>query len=149
MRRSKRFVIVAVLAAVILAGSIGGVVLATDNATDNGDVSQPEAQPGALLDRVCEIYEQNTGVAIDPEALNDAFAQVRSEMQAAAMEKRLDRMIEEGVIDEDQAKELQDWWEARPDIPFKFGFGPDMPFKSGFGGRGGFHGFGRPCPPAE
>ena len=41
MWRSKKFIIIAVIAAVVLVGSIGGVVLAQ---TGNGDESQPQAQ---------------------------------------------------------------------------------------------------------
>ena len=142
MWRSKKFILIAVLAAVVLAGSIGGIVLAADN----GDASQPGAKHGALLDRVFEIYEQKTGVAIDQEALKDAFAQARSEMQAAAMEARLAKMVENGVIDETQAEELQEWWQSRPDdVPF----GPGLRGPGGFRGMGGMRGFGGPCAPIE
>jgi len=142
MWRSKKFIVIAVLAAVVLAGSIGGIVLAADN----GDASQPGAKHGALLDRVFEIYEQKTGVAIDQEALKDAFAQARSEMQAAAMEARLAKMVENGVIDETQAEELQEWWQSRPDdVPF----GPGLRGPGGFRGMGGMRGFGGPCAPIE
>ena len=140
MWRSKKFIVIAVLAAVVLAGSIGGIVLAADNGDDN----QPGAKYGALLDRVFEIYEQKTGVAIDQEVLKDAFAQAQSEMRATAMEARLAKMIENGVIDEAQAEELQEWWESRPeDVPFR----PDLRGSGGFRGMGGMRGFGGPCAP--
>jgi len=142
MWRSKKFILITVLAAVVLAGSIGGIVLAADN----GDASQPGAKYGALLDRVFEIYEQKTGIAIDQEALKDAFAQARSEMQAAAMAARLAKMVENGVIDETQAEELQEWWQSRPDdVPF----GPGLRGPGGFRGMGGMRGFGGPCAPIE
>ena len=75
MWRSKKFIIVAVLAAVLLVGGIGGVVFAQ---TGNGDDSQPKARYGALLDRVCEIYQEKTGVAIDQEVLKAAFTQAQA-----------------------------------------------------------------------
>ena len=84
MWRRKKLIIVAVLAAVMLVGSIGGVILAADN----GDDSQPEARYGALWDRVSEIYEQKTGVALDQEALKAAFAEARSEMQGEQLDGR-------------------------------------------------------------
>ena len=130
MWRSKKLIIAVVLAAVMLAGGIGGVVLATDN----GDDSEPEAKYEALLDRVGEIYQENTGVAIDQEALKDAFAQARSEMQAEAVEARIQSLVEEGKITQEQADEYLDWWQAKPDVTFGFGFG----------GRGGFRGMGGP-----
>jgi len=85
MWRSKKFILAGLLATVVLFGSIGGVVLAADN----GEDSQPEARYETLLDRVCEIYEENTGVAINSEALKDAFAQARGEMQVEHPKGRL------------------------------------------------------------
>ncbi|GAI74775.1 unnamed protein product, partial [marine sediment metagenome] len=127
---------VMVLAAVLAIVSIGGVVLAQENEEDS-----PAAKFGEFMERICEIYEDNTGTAIDSEELQKAFTQAQSEMQAAAMEARLAKMVENGVIDETQAQELKDWWESRPeDLPF----GPGLMAPGGerpFGGPGGrFHG---------
>ena len=143
MWRSKKFIIVAVIAAVVLVGSIGGVVLA-------GDENQPKAQFGEFIDKVCDIYDQNVEPDIDRDALQAAIAQAQSEMQAAAMEAHLAKMVENGVIDETQAQELQEWWESRPDVsilaagPLAPGF-PGHGMHRGFGGPGGFE----PPPTAE
>jgi len=136
MWRSKKFIIVLLLAAVVLVGSIGGVVFAN---TGNGDDSQPEARYGALLDRVCGIYEDNTGVAIDPQELKDAFAQARNEMRAEALDSRLQKLVDEGKITSDQAVQYKGWWQSRPDVPVRFGFH----------GRGGLRGWGGRCVPTE
>ncbi|MBU2536165.1 MAG: SHOCT domain-containing protein [Chloroflexi bacterium] len=145
MWRRKKLVIVAVLAAVVLVGSIGGIALA-----NNGDDSQPEAPCTALLDRVCEIYEQKTGVAIDPEVLRETFTQVRGEMHPEGMPNRgemdpealqnhLQDLFDQGKITEEQYEHMKDRIESMPDnLP---GFG--------FRGHGGFRGFGGPCAPAE
>ena len=79
MWRSKKFIVGAVLAAVLLAGSIGGIALAADNE----DGSQPSARFGALLDKVCTIYNANPDSPgdIDCDLLKTAFAEARSEMQ--------------------------------------------------------------------
>jgi len=137
MWRSKKLIIVAVIATVVLVGSIGGVVLA------NGDENQPKAQFGKFIDKVCDIYDENVEPDIDRDALQAAIAQAQSEMQAAAMEGRLAKMVKNGVIDETQAEELQEWWESRPDVPIapRLG-GHGMPH--GFGGPGGFE---PPSPP--
>jgi hypothetical protein len=148
MWSTKKFIIVMVVAAVLAAGSIGGIALAQDNGDENG--TQPEAQHSALLERVCAIYEDNTGTAINAEELQNAFAQAQGEIQTAAMEAHLAKMVENGVIDETQAQELQDWWGSRPeDLPFGLGLGGHgMP--RCFGGAGGFRGEGGPPPaPAE
>jgi hypothetical protein len=134
MWRSKKFIVAAVMA-VVLVGSISGVALATDN----GDDSQPEAEHGALLERVCEIYQGNTGVAIDQEALQDAFAQAQSEMRAAAMENRLQQLVDDGEITQEEADQYLEWWESKPDVSI------------GLGSRvhGGMRGFGGPCAAME
>jgi len=117
MWRGKNFIIIAVLAVVVLVGSIAGVALAADNADE--DTSPPEAQQVVLLDRVCEIYEENTGVAIDPQELKDAFAQARSEMWDKALHSRLQKLVEQGKITQAQADQYEEWWQSRPDVPIR------------------------------
>jgi len=127
MWRSKKFIVGVVLAAVLLFGSIGGVALAN---TENGDDSQPEARYEALLDRVCEIYEENTGVAINPPELEDAFAQARREIRDEGADRYLQNLIDQGKISQDEADQHQEWFQARPDVPLQ------RPFDHGFGPRG-------------
>ena len=141
MWRRKKLIVVAVLVAVMLAGSIGGAVLAADN----GDDSQPEARYGALWDKVSEIYEQKTGVALDQEALKDAFAQARSEVRDEALQNRLQNLVDEGKIAQEEADQYLEWWQSRPDVLNGFGFGG----RGGFRGMGGAHGWGGPCVPTE
>jgi hypothetical protein len=141
MWSTKKFIIIMVVAAAIAIASVGGVVLAQGNGDE--DETQPEARHAALLERVCKVYEANTGTAIDAEELQNAFAEVRSEMMNAAIEARLANMVENGVIDQAQADELQGWWESRPEgLPFGFGqMSPGMGghgMQRGFGGPGGF-----------
>ena len=140
MWRSKKFIVVAVLAAVMLVGTISGVVVAADN----GDDSEPEARHEALLNRVCEIYQEKTGVTIDQEALKDAFAQAQSEMQTEALENYLQSLVEQDRITQAQADEYLDWWQAKPDVSFGFGFGGRGGFR-GMGGPRGMRSFGWPC----
>jgi len=132
MWRGKKVMVIA-LAALLLVGSSVGVVLAADNGDEA--MSPPEAQHWALLDRVCEIYEENTGTTVDQQALQDAFAQARSEIQAEAMQNRLANLVEQGRITQDEADQYLEWWQARPDVPVRFGFrGMGKPL--GWGGPG-------------
>ncbi len=117
MWRSKKLAIVAALALVVLAGSIGGVVVA-----QNRDDSQPEAQHEALLARVCEIYQEKSGVAIDQELLKDSFAEAQAEMRDEAVQNRLANLVEKGRITQDEADQCLEWWQARPDVAGGFGF---------------------------
>jgi hypothetical protein len=137
MRRSKKFIILTVLGTVVLVGSITGVVLA-----QNGDNSQPELGPEALLERACTIYEDNTGVAIDSQELEKALAQAQSEMRAEALQNRLQSLVGEGKITQEQADQYLEWWQSKPDVPAGFGFRG-----SGFPGMGGPRGWGGLCAP--
>lgn len=171
MWRSKKFIIAtSALVAVLLAGSIGAVALAADNE----DKSQPgpRCRPPLPLEKVCEIYQQKTGVAIDCDVLKEAFAQVAAEMRlkarqdrlkmrTEAMQNRLQELVREGKITQEQAEAIKKWWESRPSILTQeqaealkkwWEARPDVPLGFGPKNRGGFPCFpgkGWPCPPAK
>jgi xanthine/uracil permease len=136
MWRSHKFIVGTVLTVAILLGIIGGVVLAANN----GEDSQAENKHEALLDRVCEIYEENTGVAINSEALQDAFADARTQMA----ENRADMLVADMVnglnLTDEQKETLQEWLDTRTE---------GVPFGPGFRGHGRFPGRGWPCTMAE
>jgi hypothetical protein len=146
MWRSKKFILVAVLAVVALVGSIGGVVLAQSK---NGDDS-PQTQQTALMEKVCAIYQQNTGVAIDSAELQKAFDQARDEMQSEAQDEFLQNLVDEGKITQEQADQYEAWLESKPDIdvPMAPGF-LGLGMHHGFGGPDGFPGWGEPPQPTE
>ena len=166
MWRSKKLIIAAILTVVVLVGSIGGIALAQENGDDNGDNSQPQT----LLARVAAI------LGIDQQELEDAFTQAKSEMRDEALDKRLQKLVAEGVIDPEQATAYKEWLQARPDMePFRQQLRewqetrpgaplemeewqkarPDIPFRFGFKGRvafrgmGGMRGFGGRCVPTQ
>ena len=119
MRRSKKFIIIAVTVAAVLAGILNGVAFAQ---TENEDEGQPEAKWEALFDRVLEIYEEKTGVAIDQKALKDSFIQARNEMRDEALQNRLQNLVDQERITQGEADEYLEWWQAKPDTPLRFGF---------------------------
>jgi hypothetical protein len=124
MSRTKKFIIIAVSVAVALAA-------------ENGDDNRPKPPDVDILERVCTIYEQKTGVAIDQAALKDAFAQARSEIQKEWQQARLQDMVSQGKITQEEADQFLNWWESKPNVPFGFGFQR----------HGRFHGMGGPCAP--
>ena len=147
MWRSKKFILVALLAAMVLAGSTAGLVLAQEN----GDDSQPKT----LLARVAEK------LGINQQELEDAFAEAQSEMRDEALDSRLQNLVDEGKITQDEAdqykawlqatpdmepfrQQLRDWQQARPGMPPELEewqqARPDMPLPGPFGRFGG-HGF--------
>jgi hypothetical protein len=87
-----------------------------------------ETRQQALLDRVCQIYQQNTGVAIDPQQLKDAFTQAQRELQDEALQSRLQKLVDEGRITQEEADQYLTWWQSRPNI--------ELPELGGFGGHG-------------
>jgi hypothetical protein len=133
MLPTKKMIIIAVSVAVLLIGSIAGAVFAANNGSNN----QTNAQGEDLLAKVCAIYQQKTGVAIDEAKLKDSFAQAENEMQLAREQARLQDMVTKGTITQDQADQYLNWWKSKPNLPGGFGFG----------GPGGFPGRGAPCAP--
>jgi len=69
----------------------------------------PEASENTLLERVADI------LGIDEEDLINAFEQVQQEMYDDAFINRLNQAVEEGLITREQAGEIIEWWELRPD----------------------------------
>ncbi len=92
------------------------------------------------------------------------MAQARSEMRADALQKRLQNLVSQGRISQEQADQYLEWQQARPDMePFWqqlrewkqarphmptelkewWQSGPDMPLGFGFRGHPGFRERGR------
>jgi hypothetical protein len=117
MWKRKWFIPVVVVSVLLIGGIVGGVVVAgSDNTTNTGDQSQTTNRCQALLDRVCAIYEEKTGVAIDSEQLKDALKQARSEMQDAALGNWLQNLVNKGEITQEEADQYLQWWQSRPEI---------------------------------
>ena len=146
MRRSKKLIVGAVLAAILLFGSLGGIALADDG---EGGL---KAKFGDFINNVITNYEDETGEAIDRDALETAITDARTQMREEFMEYRL-----QGLTDE-QKEALQEWRDSRPNLTdeqkealqeWRDSRPEDLPMK--FGGRmhGGFRGFGGSCSPEE
>jgi hypothetical protein len=106
----------------------GGLVAAADNSSSNTeDQSQPADRQQAILDRACAIYEEEMGVVVESEQLKGALDQARSEMKEEALENRLQNLVDEGKITQEEADQYLVWWRSRPDI--------ELPLP-GLGGRG-------------
>jgi hypothetical protein len=113
MTRTKKIVLAVVLTTVVLAGSIGGVALAADGDDEDTQVTNSDT----LLERILEIYQENTGVTIDKEALKDAFDQAREEKGIEPRSRfHFGRFCNEELTQEQQ-DELDAWLESRPDFP--------------------------------
>ncbi|MGQ9546245.1 MAG: hypothetical protein ACUVTR_03655 [Dehalococcoidia bacterium] len=138
MRKRKWFIPVVVASILLVGGITGAVAVAGSNSSNaSEDQSQPPNRLQALLDRACAIYEEQTGVAIDPEQLKDALKQARQEMCEEALENWLQKLVEQGRMTQEQVDEYLEWWQSRPDIKLPLpGLGGPGPGNRMMRGRG-------------
>jgi hypothetical protein len=134
-------ILVSVLVAVLLTvGGATAVLAQNDGATPTQEpsttASVATANTTSLLARVAQI------LGISEETLTNAVKQARQEMRDEAFIRRLDKAVVKGLIDEDEAKAIKDWWGQRPAIlesgsfPGVFG-APALRGRHMWGGSGG------------
>jgi hypothetical protein len=161
MWRSKKFIIIAVLTVLVVGVTLGSVAIA--QADDQNATTTPTATDNvsSFLEKVAEIYQTNTGVAIDPAQLQQAITEARQALRDEALDNYLQKLVGEDKITQEQADdfkawldakpplpidEFKEWWDARPDITSLFGqnnengigpFGQTHTFKirRAFGGK--------------
>lgn len=130
---SKRLIAVLAIVGVVAAGITGGVAVA--QTSDGGEAAPVQGFVG----RVANI------LGLEPEQVQDAFLQARREMQNESLKMRLDRMVERGLLTQEQAAEQYNWFQSRPENlapgiwgggKTRQGFGPERIGKP----RGQWHG---------
>jgi ABC-type glycerol-3-phosphate transport system substrate-binding protein len=113
--KNKKVVLLAALAVAVLIGTIAaGVTFAQ---SESGNKTQTNTRYEALLNKVATIYQQNTGVTIDPQQLETAFTQAQNEMQNEALQTWLQNLVTQGKITQAQSDQYLQWWQARPNTP--------------------------------
>jgi len=145
--RKRKWLIPMVLSIVLVGGIAGGVMVAADDSSSTVDQqSQLVDKHQALLDRACAIYQENTGTALDPEQFKAALEQAQGELQEEALESRLQDLVDNGKITQEEADQYLEWWQSWPDIqvPLPGLGGPSH--RSGMMGGRGFGPWGGPCP---
>jgi len=103
----KRWLMITMLVGALAVGVIGtGVVLAGGNGGEGG------SRINDLASRVATILE------LDEAQVQDAFDQAVSEIREEKLQAKLDSLVANGKLTEDQAQELGDWIRSRPeDLP--------------------------------
>jgi len=132
MKLRRKWLLIPILAvvAVLIIGIIGITAYAK---------SSPNASPdtrNSFAARVADI------LGIDQEKVESAFEQASQEMRDEAMNSRLQKLIDEGKMTQEQADQYKAWMESRPNMPE--GCGYQSPFEGprgmkgcpGMGGRG-------------
>jgi hypothetical protein len=145
--RKRKWLIPVVLSIVLIGGITGGMIAAADNGSSS-TVAQNQIADRyqALLDRACAIYQENTGVAIDSGQLKAALDQAQGELQEQALESRLQDLVANGKMTQEEADQYLEWWQSRPDIQVPLpGLGGPGPRGGMMWGRG-FGPWGGPCP---
>jgi len=147
MRKRKWFIPVVVASVLLIAGTVGGALVAgSDSSSTTDEQNQIAGRYQALLDRACAIYQENTGTVIESDQFKAALEQAQGELQEEALESRLQDLVENGDMTQEEADSYLEWWQSRPDIqaplPGLGGPGPrgGMMWGKGFGPRRG------PCP---
>jgi hypothetical protein len=144
MRKRKWFIPVVVASVLLIAGTVGGaLVAASDSSSTTDDQNQIADRNQELLDRACAIYQENTGTAIDSEQFKAALEQAQDELHEEALESRLQDLVDNGKMTQEEADQYLEWWQSRPDIQAPLpglggpGTGGGMMWGKGFGPRGG------------
>ncbi len=86
--------------------SLAGVGLASAH-TPGGDNGEGRDE---IQNRVAEI------LGIDVTDLGDALQQAREEHRTAEIDARLDQAVVDGTITQEEADEIRDWLDARPEV---------------------------------
>src|SRR4030043_430323 len=103
MRKVQKFVLAIVLVAIMLISSVPAIALAQEDET-------PERR-GALIAQVAAI------LGIDQQELENAMKQAQLELREGNLDTRLQELIADGTLTQQQANELESWLNARPDVP--------------------------------
>ena len=113
MKRHLKYGILGAVALVVLATLIGGAVAFADSPDADGEgVAGP---PHVLAGKVADA------LGLGEDEVANAFHEARQEMTEEAMQQRVENAVEEGIITQDEATEILDWWQDRPEALQKLG----------------------------
>lgn len=100
MMKHKKLMVVAILAALV-------VVVVAFSAT---------AFAGSSDDNETFISKVADTLGVDDDEVSEAMDQARQEMREEAQQEALAQAVEDGVLTQDEADEIQAWWDARPEV---------------------------------
>jgi len=103
MRKIQKLVLATVLVTIMLVSSAPAIAMAQEDET-------PERR-GALIAQVAEI------LGIDQQEIENAMKQAQTELRQENLDTRLQELIAEGTLTQEQADDLESWMNARPDVP--------------------------------
>jgi len=105
MKKYMKFGLIAIVALAAL--SVGLTAVSFADSPD--DVANSDGGPRQIfISKVAAILE------LDEEQVADAFIQARQEMREEFQQQRLQTAIDEGLITEAEAEQIQWWWDICP-----------------------------------
>ena len=132
----KRWFVATLLVGVLAVGLTGGTVLAQTDGTSS------DSPIGRFASKVATI------LGLDETLVQDALKQAAGEIQDEAIQRKLDYMVENGRLTQEEADAYLEWYQSKPEGIFSGrGFGGHGFFRGG--GHGGHGtGFWQQTPPA-
>ena len=118
----KRWFVIPLLVGVLTLGITGGTVLAQEDGTSS------DSPVGRFASKVATI------LGLDGAQVQDALKQAAGEIQDEALQRKLDRLVENDRLTQEQADAYLEWYKSRPEGILS---GPKL---RGFGGYGFHHG---------
>ena len=106
MRKYMKFGLIAIVALTALSVGITAIAFAESPEGEAGSAGGPRQ---IFLSKVADILE------LDEEQLADAFVQACQEMRDEAQGQRLQNAIDEGLITEEEAEQIREWLQNRPE----------------------------------
>ena len=100
--------LIAALAVGITAAVAADTSDAVSTETSNTTTTDEQNPRQELISRVAEILN------IDEATVSDAFQQATQEMMTERQQERLQDAIDNGLITEEEAAQIQAWWDSRP-----------------------------------
>ena len=135
MRKRTKFLVIAVAAILVLTVGLATTAFATGSSDDEGAGEQALtvnadqlvlAEEGEEEDGPCQTFIEKVleKLGVTEEQLIDAINEARSEMIDEWVEQRVNDALTDGLINEDEAAAILEWWQDRPaDALDKLGLG--------------------------
>ncbi|MEX2598144.1 MAG: hypothetical protein WD533_00640, partial [Dehalococcoidia bacterium] len=109
----KGWLLAPVMALLLVLGIMSGAVLAnTAGQTDEGQTENGETGNGLADQLITRLAEQ---LDTDEQDVEDAMVEVFAELSQAHNDAVLDHLVERDRLSDDEAEDIRDWYEERPD----------------------------------
>jgi len=108
MRKHFKLLTICIVLVLGLTAGLSATVLAGD--TPGTDEGKDENQAQVLIEKAAGI------LGMESDELAEALQQAKEEMKQEAVEERLQEAVEKGLITQEEAEVVLEWWQARPDV---------------------------------